>query len=351
MLAKADVSEMIHLLGLLEETQDGKEFFEVLCHGFEYLLNISTAAFLPFDRIKNAPCMEGHLLHHISTVTFMEYVSYYSGMDPVVTSGWAEKGPSLVTLYHEEYPEAYQATEMNTDFLHIRLKAVDGMGIRIVSQGDFMGFMAFHRPKGQKIFGSRERTISEIMAGSITSIFHRREFFGDSDPLSDIETGFLVVGANGEILCSNPLGKQAVQECPPHRLRTLGVRQGPTFVRSRGMAFRVRNFPMKAKSSTSLEIRVKGKSRQEARILLFEPLFKNDSNLAGLDTSDLTPKQREVTLRVLRGFTNREIADDLGIVEQTVKVHLHDIFDRLGFRNRSELTAHFTKPAPPVSNT
>ena len=350
MLAKSDVSEMIHLLGLLEETQNRKDFFDVLCHGFENLLNIALGAFIPYDRAKESFCIEGHLLHNIFSAHFMNYVTHYSTLDFVNTSGWTMKGPSLVAVAHD-FPEAYQESEMMVDFVRGQLGTAYAIAIRIVTQGDLMGFMTFHRTKERNNFENRERTIVETLAESIATMFHHREFFEGSDPLSDPDTGFLVVGANGEILCSNPMGQQAIQEIPPYRLRTLGVRQGPTFVRSRGMAFRVRNFPMRSESSTSLEVKIKGQSRQEARILLFEPLFKKDTNLAGLDVSDLTPKQREVTLRVLRGLTNREIAEEFGIAEQTVKVHLNGIFDRLGFRNRSDLTAHFTKPAPPVSNS
>ena len=345
MLAKSDVSEMIHLLGLLDETEDRKEFFEVLCHGFENLLNIKTGAFIPYDRSKESFCIEGHLLHNVSTAHYLDYVTYYYSVDHGKMSGWTLKGPSFVKVLPDKFSEGYEESEFTVDFLMGRLSVFYAMGIRIATQGDFMGFMPFHRTKDQKNFDDRDCTMVEIMANSIASMFHRREFFGGSDPLTDSETGFLVIGAQGEILFSNPLGRQAVQDCPSSRLRTLGMRRGPTFVRSRSQVFRVRTFPLKAKSSQCLETRLSGRLRQEARILLFEPLFKKDTDFGGFGASDLTPKQREVTLRVLRGLTNREIAEDLGIAEQTVKVHMHGIFDRLGLRNRSELTARFTKSA------
>ncbi len=348
MLAKSDVSEMINLLGLLGETQDRKDFFDVLYYGFENLLNVALGAFIPYDRTNESFCSEGHLLHNIFPAHFMDYVTHYSTLDFVNTSGWTMKGPSLVAVAHD-FPEAFQESEMMVDFVHGRLGTAFAIGIRIVTQGDYLGFMTFHRTKERNNFEARERAIVETMSESIATMFHHREFFQGANPLTDPETGFLVVGANGEILCSNSLGLQAVQEVPPNRLRRLGVRQGPTFVRSRGMSFRARNFPMKAEVSQCLETRLKRKSRQEARILLFEPLFKKETDLKVLGESDLTPKQREVTLRVLRGLTNWEIAENMGIAEQTVKVHLNGIFDRLGLRNRSELTAHFANPAPPLN--
>jgi len=38
-----------------------------------------------------------------------------------------------------------------------------------------------------------------------------------------------------------------------------------------------------------------------------------------------------------RGLRNREIAEELGVTEGTVKVYLHSIFEKLGVSTRTEL--------------
>lgn len=53
----------------------------------------------------------------------------------------------------------------------------------------------------------------------------------------------------------------------------------------------------------------------------------------------LTRAEREVTARVLRGWDNRLIADDVGCAEATVKKHLQRIFDKLGVPTRAALQA------------
>ena len=50
-------------------------------------------------------------------------------------------------------------------------------------------------------------------------------------------------------------------------------------------------------------------------------------------------RQRAVVEAVARGATNREIAEELGITERTVKYHLRAVFDRLGVSNRAEAVA------------
>ena len=51
----------------------------------------------------------------------------------------------------------------------------------------------------------------------------------------------------------------------------------------------------------------------------------------------LTAREREVLAEVLKGRLNKQIAADLGIVEQTVKFHRARILERLQVRNSAEL--------------
>lgn len=51
----------------------------------------------------------------------------------------------------------------------------------------------------------------------------------------------------------------------------------------------------------------------------------------------LTPREREVVAKIVAGYTNRDIAKELAISEDTVKHHLSNVFDKLGVSNRLEL--------------
>jgi DNA-binding NarL/FixJ family response regulator len=53
----------------------------------------------------------------------------------------------------------------------------------------------------------------------------------------------------------------------------------------------------------------------------------------------LTPREIEVVRLVRRGFANREIAGSLGIAEGTVKVHLHNIYEKLNATRRTDVMA------------
>jgi DNA-binding NarL/FixJ family response regulator len=65
----------------------------------------------------------------------------------------------------------------------------------------------------------------------------------------------------------------------------------------------------------------------------------------------LSTREREVVALVCQGFRNKEIAEKMFISEQTVKNHLHNIFDKLGVSDRLELALfaiHKKLNEPPV---
>jgi two-component system, NarL family, nitrate/nitrite response regulator NarL len=54
----------------------------------------------------------------------------------------------------------------------------------------------------------------------------------------------------------------------------------------------------------------------------------------------LSNREREIVAFVAQGFKNKEIAEKMFISEQTVKNHLHNIFDKLGVSDRLELALY-----------
>jgi two-component system, NarL family, nitrate/nitrite response regulator NarL len=58
------------------------------------------------------------------------------------------------------------------------------------------------------------------------------------------------------------------------------------------------------------------------------------------ERSPLSQREREIVALVAQGFKNKEIADKIFISEQTVKNHLHNIFDKLGVSDRLELALY-----------
>jgi DNA-binding NarL/FixJ family response regulator len=61
----------------------------------------------------------------------------------------------------------------------------------------------------------------------------------------------------------------------------------------------------------------------------------------------LTPRERQITLLVSEGLTDKLVAEQLNLAESTVKSHLHNIYKKLGISNRTALSARARAPKPP----
>jgi DNA-binding NarL/FixJ family response regulator len=68
---------------------------------------------------------------------------------------------------------------------------------------------------------------------------------------------------------------------------------------------------------------------------------------------ELTPRERELLELMVKGLSNKEMAQALAISENTVKYHVKHILQKLGVQNRTEAAVQavrigLLKPAPPA---
>jgi len=56
-----------------------------------------------------------------------------------------------------------------------------------------------------------------------------------------------------------------------------------------------------------------------------------------MDISQLTPKEKEITRFLIKGLSNKEIAELSGNTEKTIKFHFTTIYEKCGVQKRSEL--------------
>ena len=76
------------------------------------------------------------------------------------------------------------------------------------------------------------------------------------------------------------------------------------------------------------------------RMWIDPELAKRTRKLAassGNASLQLAPRERQLIAFVRKGLRNREIGEQLGVTEGTVKAYLHAIYEKLGVSNRTEL--------------
>jgi len=66
----------------------------------------------------------------------------------------------------------------------------------------------------------------------------------------------------------------------------------------------------------------------------------NGGSARARERSPLSQREREIVQLVAQGYKNKEMAEKMFISEQTVKNHLHNIFDKLGVSDRLELALY-----------
>ncbi|MBV8909714.1 MAG: helix-turn-helix transcriptional regulator [Gammaproteobacteria bacterium] len=74
-------------------------------------------------------------------------------------------------------------------------------------------------------------------------------------------------------------------------------------------------------------------------MLVVERASRQDMVRTALASFSLTPRETEVATLVLRGYSNRRIADNLVLAEYTVEDHLKRIFAKVGVRTRTSLAS------------
>jgi DNA-binding NarL/FixJ family response regulator len=76
------------------------------------------------------------------------------------------------------------------------------------------------------------------------------------------------------------------------------------------------------------------------RGLRYLPHVALDRMAERMPSVDLTPREAEVLTCITQGRSNREIAEELGIAEKTVRIHVSSVLDKMGARDRTQATIY-----------
>ena len=70
------------------------------------------------------------------------------------------------------------------------------------------------------------------------------------------------------------------------------------------------------------------------------PAMHGGNGKSSRERAQLSQREREIIILIAQGYKNKEIAEKMFITEQTVKNHLHNVFDKLGVSDRLELALY-----------
>lgn len=314
--------DILDVIDTIYAIDDRIAMFQAFCENLGKLVPASSAAFLPAAPLSGNLILQNSLKFNVPEKNLRIFCTHYAPLHPFAMNGQI---PELIDRCHNKalsltdvIPAARLAeTEYSRDFqsLHPIFYELGGV---LGYHGKPVGRFGLHRTRKDRDFSKREKEIVNLLMPHVARALHGSE---KQEENGFRKTGLIIAKADGHPLYMDEEAKRLVKGTP---CKTIIIPEDDadtaSFLTEEG-CYHVRR-EAAADSTIFLEL------------LPVENSLK--SKLAGFG---LSKRQQEIALLVVLGHSNREISDQLFIAEQTVKDHIYDIFEKIGVRRRSELTA------------
>ncbi len=291
-LGRSQYQQILDVIDAAHASANLVSMFEGLCERLGTILTISCAVWLPCDRDRDDYQMD-----------------HQQSFPPSLLTGFLWCSALEWKHFLERYPleqikptRSSPATEVGArpTFTSSRLKVFVHSPVELSEtlhwQGMPMARLFLHRSQKCGAFTKLERLLCQALLPHVASAAHSismRTSLLESEHATPKTSQHTPVGAPADVL---------------FRLETQSFRLYPVdSISSLGKVFLLDS--------------------------MFEPQMEN------LTAYGLSKRQRQIAFLVIKGCSNREIASQLCIAEQTVKDQLHHIFGKMNIQHRSELAA------------
>ncbi|HUJ78736.1 MAG TPA: LuxR C-terminal-related transcriptional regulator [Nitrospiria bacterium] len=351
-LSAVEYQHLLKFIDILYTFSDQNDLLQAACEWLKQTLGLSWAVLVPTDTLTGQFRIESNFLFPCQPEEILQYVLYFSPLDPLANKGWIWKCVNRSPQYAEFVTLLHKAKSDDGRNALPQIPVLYCICARPGAQGTPTGSDGISRGKMGRDFTSHEKETLSLLAPHLSQALNNVRLFEMISECQDI--GMIVVGSDGRPSYINQKARLAlngkpIATIPEAELGAGGVvfktDRGHYLVRAvtrRGSAGRSPGAHPHSKHSNWLS------RRFYSKILLLEPVSERVRLRTRLGRFGLSRRQEEITALVLEGLSNREIAGKLAICEQTVKDHLHDVFEKTRVRRRSELITKLidTPPVP-----
>jgi DNA-binding CsgD family transcriptional regulator len=353
-LRRFSVNELRTALNIildLQEATDQNQALEVFFHHLHKSLSWTSCTFFGLDPIITEPVPSSHYAMNIENPddVIHNYAQYFYAIDPLLLLELPENRNRVLRTEDVVSLRKYRHTEYYTDFsqpLHIETSMAC---CACISNKPLFG-IALHLDKPGNHFTDRQRDLFELLIPNLARTIHALEFqrvkITESQPH---EPAMWQLNAKGEIIQLNDTArlfseKNYLMDANPfpaevtHLVQDIYTYKTPITIPMVKQILYPLNNPQ-------IRFTLIANGPQEIRnnnihyTILAEDLDDNEVLNTRIAALKLTRREREISILVAKGHTYREIAERLGIKEQTVRDHLRSIFRKSAVNNRSALTA------------
>lgn len=333
MLSAKDYKRILESIDHIYSAQDRDAMFKVLWEQLDGLIGMSSAIWLPMDSQTRQFIFKNHVRYHAPIKPAFLFTIYYAPINPLTESGYFDQDMAVFKMTDAISASRLPDTEYGCDFMPLTPHFYELVATPY-SQGELLGGLGLHRQRHDRDFTERHREILKLILPHLSRAIHN---FDLMEALTASYTaGVIVVSADGHPILMNEEARRALNGRPAETIPDPGIGAGPVFFRTQTGVYRVRTAPVRP-------------GRKE-KIIFLETQPSDREIQAKLSAFGVSQREMEVTLWAIRGLSNREIAERLFICEQTVKDHLHNVFEKMKIRRRSELAAKFLGIRPDESD-
>lgn len=322
--------DILDLVGRLYDASDKSELLLTFHSGARNLFPLSPFLFyIPVDTCSGKWEVNGYRSLPEEASWARDWALFYLRIDPLAQAAFSEGEARALRYVDCTDEEDLRHSRFYRDFFS-RIPATSALLLPLVCHGERSGAVWMLRQEKDGEFSDRERDLGSLLAYHLSRamlLVTLREH-----PALCGKPGVLVYDGDRNLLYRNDraetiLGKTDLRWCLDHP-------EDPTpVVQTERGVFHCRILAVSPASAPAY------KDKRDGRVVILESYRKMPLVSKGLSKFSLSTRQAEIVLEVVRGRSNKEIAEKLGIALQTVKDHMYDIFRQLGVRSRTELVA------------
>ena len=321
---------LLDLIHRVHTAPDIKALFRVTWDALRDSLEITTGAFMPVDPDTGHFLVEGYEVFDLHHQFVTEYVLRFSPMDPILSAGlFRNFFNEAVRLSDCVSHDWLETSEYANDFLK-RARISHILASYLGCDEKPIGVLRLHREDRDRSFTEQDMMFLKLLAPHLSRAIKRFHQYARVNPTP--KTGFVVIHRNGSAFWGNRMAREILKDRPIENLLSPET-DNSSIIHTHQGTFKIRTLqapPPKDGEASPPE-------SDQVLILLLEPFPVTRPIRERLSSLGFSPRQAEITALILQGKSNRIVASDLGISEQTVKDHLRDIFNKLGLESRYQL--------------
>ncbi|MHB8370556.1 MAG: helix-turn-helix transcriptional regulator [Leptospirales bacterium] len=330
-------SAVLDLVGRLYDAPDKTSLLSTLHAGLGKIFPLAPSLFyLPVDACSGRWEIDGYQCLPSGASWAREWALFYLRFDLLASTAFLDPAHHSLRYSDLTDPEDFRHSRFYREFFS-RIPASFALLLPLGCHGERLGAVWLLRQEAGGEFSDRERDMGNLVGYHLSRSMLLATL--RSHPPLCGQPGILVYDGGKNLLYRNDraeaiLGRSDLRWCLDHP-----GDPAPVLQTEKGV-FHCRVLPVRPPSVEDGRSRLKGeRDTREARVVILESYRQMPMISKQLKHFDLSLRQSEIVLEVVRGRSNKEIAEKLGIAIQTVKDHMHDIFRQMDVRSRTELVA------------